>query len=370
MKHEKILAAVSLGLLSAVTSTAFAADAPTLGSVLEASGITASGYVAASYYHSSGENTYHAFDTTHDTFQLDQASLSLAYQPKEGFGALAQVIAGEDSKLLPNSIATASGNSISVAQAYVQYAGGPVTVIAGKYFTLAGAEVVSIPSNTNFSRSLLFFFEPVTHTGVRATVAASDAYTFTVGVNNGWNYDKMNSTTTSGGNASMRTVEVGFTAAPVKMFSLAGSAYLGKDPHWEGDTTLFDLVATINATDNLSFVVSYDHGKQEYGSFYGFPDSKWDGVAAYANVKFTDQWRLSLRGEYMKLTQSGLSDVKLKEVTATVGYAPVSSFELRGEVRHDWSNKTDDAPEGYFFETSGLPTKKQTEFALQGVYHF
>src|ERR1700741_4455435 len=101
MKHEqKILMAASLGLLSAISGTALAADAapagPTLADVLGASGITASGYVAASYYHSTGENTFHNYDNSHDTFALDQASLTLAYQPKEGFGALVNVIGGED----------------------------------------------------------------------------------------------------------------------------------------------------------------------------------------------------------------------------------------------------------------------------------
>jgi len=89
---------------SAFGGAAFAADpapatpaAPTASSltdVLTASGITATGYVAASYYHSNGDGQYHQFDNKHDTFQLDQAALTLAYQPKEGFGALVNVAAG------------------------------------------------------------------------------------------------------------------------------------------------------------------------------------------------------------------------------------------------------------------------------------
>ena len=35
---------------------------PSLANVLQSSGITASGYVAASYYHSNGYNTFHQFD--------------------------------------------------------------------------------------------------------------------------------------------------------------------------------------------------------------------------------------------------------------------------------------------------------------------
>jgi hypothetical protein len=90
-----------------------------------------------SYYHSNGYSTYHQFDDKHDSFQLDRAAL---------------------------------------------------TVIGGKFVALAGVEVLAPTGNTNFSRSLLFFAEPMTHTRVRATYAASDTLSLIAGVNNGWNY--------------------------------------------------------------------------------------------------------------------------------------------------------------------------------------
>ncbi|MFZ1867181.1 MAG: hypothetical protein WAU49_01705, partial [Steroidobacteraceae bacterium] len=92
---NKILFGVTSSLFAA---GAAAADSPlaTLSQILANSGITESGYVAASYYDSSGYDTYHQFDTSHDTFQLDEAGLQLAYQPKSGFGAVVDVIAGED----------------------------------------------------------------------------------------------------------------------------------------------------------------------------------------------------------------------------------------------------------------------------------
>lgn len=365
MKYEpKILATASLALLSLTSGAAFAADeaksdAPTLASVLEASGITATGYVAASYYHSSGENTFHNFDTSHDTFQLDQASLTVAYQPKEGFGALVDVIAGEDATLLSTTHAT----TFAVGQAYVQYAGGPVTLMAGKFFTLAGAEVVAPTGNANFSRSLLFYFEPAYHTGVRAAIAASDMFTVTFGVNNGWNYDRIFSTA-SGTNASMKTGELGISFTPAKVFSLAASAYVGKDPIAEGQRQLLDVVATINATDMLSFVVSYDNGQQKFDD--GSPKAKWDGIAAYVNVAFSDMFRLSVRGEQLKDKNGYLTGgvQKLKEGTLTLGIAPAKSYELRLEGRRD---KSDTAT---FVKTDGTLSKNQTEFAVQALYKF
>src|ERR1039457_932841 len=189
-------------ILTSVAGMAVAADEPaapaaaaveppkpapgTLAGVLDASGITESGYVAASYYHSNGYSTDHQFDNKHDSFQLDQAALTLAYQPKEGFGALVNVAAGEDMKIL-NAAEGSNPNTFDVVQAFVQYATGPLTVIGGKYVTLAGAEVIAPTTDSNFSRSILFGYAiPFTHTGVRTTYAVSDQVSWTLGLNNGW----------------------------------------------------------------------------------------------------------------------------------------------------------------------------------------
>src|ERR1700722_19561317 len=93
---------------------------PALADFLTAWGITESGYVAASYYHSNGYNSDHQFDDKHDTFQLDQAAFTLAYQPKEGFGGLVNVAAGEDMKIL-NAAEGNNPNLFAAIQAYAQY---------------------------------------------------------------------------------------------------------------------------------------------------------------------------------------------------------------------------------------------------------
>lgn len=372
MKHEqKILVIASLGLMSVTAGTALAADAaptgPTLGSVLEASGITATGYVAASYYQQTADTGVHNYDFHHETFQLDQVGLTLAYQPKEGFGALVNVLGGEDART-QNAGSGDPLTAVNLSQAFVQYVGGPFTVMAGKYYTLAGAEVVAPSGNTNFSRSILFFFEPSTHTGIRGTIAANDMFSFTAGVNNGWNYNT---------NSASKTAELGFSFTPIKAFSLLASYYTGESGQDAavGKKSIFDLVATYNATDALTFIVNYDAGEIKFDD--GSPKQKADGVAAYANFAFTDEWRVSLRGEYVTLKETGSNDEKLKEVTATLGYAPIKSVELRAEVRQDMSNKDKDFNpplKGYFekfsTKTPGTPTDNNTEFAFQGLYKF
>lgn len=367
-----ILTAAML-LTTAVSGAALADDpaaapakpaAPSLSDVLQSSGITESGYVAASYYHSNGYSTFHQFDVEHDTFQLDQAALTLAYQPKEGFGVLLDVGAGEDMRIL-HAAEDGKDNTFDLIQGFVQYASGSLTVIAGKYVTLAGAEVIAPTGNTNFSRSFLFFAEPLTHTGIRATYAVSDALSLVAGVNNGWN-----TTSTSYGS---KTGELGVAWTPNKIFSLAAQGYVGKVQSYDAQRTLLDVVATYNATSALTFVLSYDWGKQE--QTVGLPTLDWNGLAGYANYAFNDQWRVSLRAEYLNDKDGFVSGAaqKLKEATLTFGYDPVKNFELRLEARYDKSDQPT------FVRTLNFATSppgvasfadSQTGFALQGVFKF
>jgi hypothetical protein len=374
-KHGVKTVASAILAMSAACGVAFAEDEPAkpaapalpaLADLLTAWGITEAGYVAASYYHSNGYGSVHEFDNKHDSFQLDQAALTLAYQPKEGFGALVNVAAGEDMKIL-NSSEGSNPNTFDIIQGFIQYAKGPLTVIGGKFVTLVGAEVIAPTGNTNFSRSLLFYAEPLTHTGFRATYAVNDTLSLIVGVNNGWNYTSLS---TSGS----KTGEFGVAWTPNKTFSLTVQGYSGVDSTYDAPKTLADAVATYNVTSALTFVLSFDWGeqKQHPADAHTF---EWNGAAFYTNYAFNDQWRVSLRVEYLDdkdgfITTTGIPQT-LKEGTLTFGYDPIKNFELRIEGRYDKSNEspflralpqTTDAAATF--------SDNQSEFALQGVYKF
>jgi hypothetical protein len=345
--------------------------------LLDSAGLTVSGYVAASYYASNGyPGNIHQFDVDHNTFQLDQAGIQVAYQPKEGFGALVDMIAGEDARIL-HLAEDGHDTSFDLRQAFLQYATGNLTVMAGKFVTLAGAEVINPTLNTNFSRSLLFFdSEPLTHTGIRGAYVMGD-FTFQAGVNNGWN-----TTSTSYGS---KTGELSVAYAPAsKLFAVSANAYFGKargfDSEgfllYEGEKTLIDFVGTYNVNSALSIVLNFDWDQQQnVPGLDGFlHDAAWNAAALYVNYAINDQFRVSVRGEYLDDTDSFVTGAHqtLKEGTITVGYSPVKNFELRAEVRYDKSG----AGTPTFFRSqlainAGTPDSDYlSEFALQGVYKF
>src|SRR5581483_6575538 len=207
---------------------------------------TVTGYVDVSYTNFDHDvPLFHVFDKESNSFNLHLLDVSVGYQPTTGWGGLAEVGFGPDANVFAPA-GTGTADEVDVVQAYVQYASGPLTVIGGKFATLAGAEVIQSPANTNFSRSFLFGLAvPFTHTGVRATYAPSDALKFIAGVNNGWDVLKESASvvTPGGKQADGKTVELGASATLAKPLTLAAALYSGDEPGVTdiGNRSLLDL---------------------------------------------------------------------------------------------------------------------------------
>lgn len=366
-------------ILASLTATAFA-DTPTIGEVLNASGISVTGYVDAAYTHFDTvknlvpSDTINYFDHDHSTFDLKQVGITIASQPKEGFGALVNLTAGSDADQI-HSIGGSSSN-LDITQAFIQYATGPVTAMAGKFNTLAGAEVIAPTGNSNISHSIAFLNAiPFTHTGVRVAYTPVDILTLYAGVNNGWDQQKDQNT--------QKTVELGLSLTPNDIVSWTlqgysgaenGIANVGTPTTHPALRTVIDTVLTVKPIADLSLVLNADAGKQEDPSGINTPTAKWSSIVGYVNYAFTSEWHSSLRYEVfddkdgeklglVDLNDSTITNKKVKAATLTVGYAPTSHVELRGEVRQDRADNN-------VFVKGSNPTNKQNYLALEGYYKF
>lgn len=393
MKNHRAATTRAVLLFGAGLATA-AADAPAppappgLAGLLDASGVAITGYLDAAYEYQSAAGEFSSgvpdrvFDARPNSFVLHQAAVTVAKQPKEGWGAVVNLTAGQDAEVI-KSYPVTGGSNFDVTQAFVQYASGPLTVMLGKFVTLSGAEVIASPSNANFSRSILFGYAiPFTHTGLRATYAIDDRWTIVLGADNGW--DQVSDAN------RQKTVEYGLTYAPLKTLSLVVDGYAGREPlaivngtpsAAEGQRLLVDVVATWNATAKLTLVLNYDDGRQKDDSAGAATGSyRWNGFAAYGNYQFTDRWRISVRGEYFDDRdgyRTGVVDPasgrgqRWKEATVTVGWAPAASVELRLEARHDESSVGDAFVRRV--DASGAPVAyggSVDSIALEGLYKF
>ena len=320
----------------------------------QASGYAASSFNAPSNPGGSGFSfangaASRVFDTVNRQPMLNAVNVQLV---KTGIvGGKIELTAGQNADVIA-SYPTANNTSFDVTQAYLSYTGGPLTLLGGKFATLAGAEVIEDPSNVNISRSVLFGFAvPFTHTGARLTYAPTALWTFVAGVNNGWDDTKGNGTgakTAEGGiayNGSVVSVAVqGYSGT--ERISNAAWTFSAATPL--GRRSLVDAVATFHATPKLTFQANYDSGRQRNapildaaGALTGVGTASWNGVAGYATYQISPKLSAALRSETFGDAggyRTGY-DQRWRETTLTFSYAPSTPVVFRVEGRADSSNQ-------------------------------
>ena len=364
-----VVSAFALPMAASAEDAKPAAPAvPNLSQILDSSGISLSGYIDTAYSRANRDIEATAgtggrvFDAQNNSFVLHQLGLTVAKQPKEGFGGLVNVTAGKDAEIINIADGTGGSNpsTFNLTQAFVQYATGSLTVMAGKLLTLQGTEVIAPASDVNFSRSLLFFGEPVTHTGLRGTYAINDKISLTAGLNNGIASSVKD-------NNKGKTLELGATIIPIKPLSISISNLSGKEGPTGSDANRnsFNALASYAVIEPLTLGVEYLSVSQKVP---GAATQKYSGVAGYVTYMITPKWRGALRTEWVKDADGlflGTVDNKFKETTFTLSYLASDSFEVRGEIRGDRSDK-----DFYPDSGSGALNKSLTTYAFEGIYKF
>ncbi|GAC1348996.1 MAG: hypothetical protein NVSMB19_01970 [Vulcanimicrobiaceae bacterium] len=250
---------------------------------------------------------------------------------EQSFGTDADVIASNGQ----------SRSGVNLTQAYLQAVRGQFTLLAGKFSTLAGAEVIEAPGNTNVSRSYLFGEAiPFTHTGLRLTYAYNSKIALVGGINNGWDDWKFA--------GKKKTFEGALQLTPSPGYALTLDTYNGNDFAVTGTSDLgilpvytnrmlYDAVLTLHPTSALTLIANYDRGTQLGDPRSGFATSRWNGFAGYATYQFNPLYALSLRSETFHDTdgfRTGIAQRQLSN-TATLSYTPNANLVFRGEFRAD-----------------------------------
>lgn len=375
---HKLLLLISI-LLLPITVLADTISAPDLLSKNTSSNFKFSGYVDGSYNYLAQSNhftsgTYdRVFDITPNGVTLQQAGVTLAYQPRQGLGGLITPVIGRDTYIFApygwNPDYGSQWVGFAIPQAYLQYAVSVWTLMAGSFIELAGAENLFSYKDTNFSRGILWgYAEPFTVMGFRASYVPNDKLTLIVGLNNGW--DSIRDT------GRQKTIELGASYIFNPMYSLASYIYSGQQRIADrtssgptGQRTLFDLIATMNATDKLSLIANYDGALQTKALLPSgnTAEAVWQGLAGYINYKVSDRWLTSIRGEIFSDRNGYRTGVAQcwKELTLSVGYTGIKSLILRAETRRDFSNVSS------FVASNGVGVRNnQQSFAFEGVYQF
>jgi hypothetical protein len=339
MKNAKVLSA--LGLMTLASTAALAASAaPTLGSVLDASGISVSGALAASLRQNvSVRNS--PTEQARSNFQVDQGLLSIAYQPKEGFGGVVDLATGET--VSQGGQVAGSTAGVVVSQAYVQYKSGDLTVIGGRFYTAAGYEVFPAAGNLFVTRSETFGKESTYHTGFRASYALGNSFTVFGGLNNGVFADSASGSCSSdcdnyASTLKNRGVELGATFSPISDLSMALTAYSGKTnvvdalgtTHNDADSQyLYSFTASYNVTKALTVAINVDQGNPNSRIN---PTGKYEAYAGYVTYALSDATKLGVRLEEISLRRKAGMDNNTGAVAAVLSHSFAKNFDLRTEL--------------------------------------
>lgn len=325
MKSATVLSV--MGVLSLASTAALAAnDTSTLASLFDNSGINVSGAVAGSYRQNASVPNP---DQARSSFQMDQALLSIAYLPKDGFGAVVDVASGGYNDQLGKVGNPKAGTALT--QAYLQYKSGSLTVQGGRFYTAAGYEVFPVANNLFVTRSVAFTGfsssnaaitgEPTYHTGLRASYATSDSLTVNFGVNDGI-YDNIDNQSSLLGD---KAFELGFNWKASSDFSLALTHYRGKTGAGGEKQYLSSLVANYSVAKNLNVALSLDQG-----SYNNTDAGKWTALALYGLYDITDKAKIGVRLE--NITQKDKSKKGIGSVTGVISYAVAKNMDLRTEI--------------------------------------
>jgi hypothetical protein len=341
------------------------------------------GFVTGSANGPRGVLNTRVFDNVNNVPQLQTLNLTAAYNGP--IGGKVELNTGTDAIVIhsypfnPTLICplgpftcTAPYNIQSdLTQAYASFTLSKFTLIAGKFETLAGAEVIESPNDLDFSRSILFGYAvPFTHTGGRLTFAASPTLSLIVGANRGWDTTygltaaqlaKIGAPAGTPADNSTLTMEYGLAFNPSSALSLTVQGYNGRQEDWlysgcalsTGCTrSLLDTVATWHVNSALTVTGNFDAGQQtgtcspsfvftggtlDCGS--GVGTVTWTGLAGYVSEAFSSNFTLTARYEGFIDAQgfriaNGVG-TRWSEGTLTAQYAPSPHFTFRAEVRAD-----------------------------------
>ena len=292
-------------------------------------------------------NSIRSLDPRHNSFTFDLFQLEINAEGPEGLSFGSKLDVGKTASLiasdwngdgaLDNSEET---NDFEVQEAYLVY--GPewmrgLSVKAGKFVTLLGAEVIEAPNNPNFTRSFLFGFAiPFTHTGVLFDYPLTDIVNLTAGVVNGWD----NVVDNNDGKTFLGSLAL----APNEALFLSVNGVFGPEQTDTGSDPrgVVDVVGSFSA-DPFSLLLNFDYGSEGSAAADG-GDATWTGFAGIVGFDLQGSGLpagLFLRGEIFDDSDGARTGTEqtLWEITGTGKVYLTENLTLWLEYRHDQSDE-------------------------------
>jgi hypothetical protein len=329
-----------------------------------------------------GQNTVLPFHPDSNAFQVDQVWFEIDKDVSEesrgglhvdlAFGKTASILGGSGGSLF-QGLGTGGNDGVEIFSAYVSYLVpllDGIRIDAGELPTLLGAEVVQAPANFNITRGLVWGIQPVTHTGVIASMSFENDFAVAVGVVN----DGFQDFNSDNDNNKAITAQLAYGG---EVYSGAISWIHGSESFddalnlWSDEkdkSGVVDVVLTSNPSENLSLWVNLDWRYARDHTILGAKQKGSDvfGAALAGRLQVLDTTGVALRGEYLREDDGFLGlggDGELYSLTATVDHALTNHLTARLEGRFDWGIVSG-GPNDVFFNSSAAATRSSQQVLL------
>jgi hypothetical protein len=277
-------------------------------------------------------NQLRAFDSVHNSFNLNQATLVVEQQTsltsRRYAGGRVDFQFGQATDLLQGSASNEPRPALyrNLFQAYgslLAPIGNGLTLDFGKFASSLGLETNYAKDQFNYSRSYFFNFLPFYHSGLRASYPIHSRFTATYWLVNGANQ-------TEDFNAAKSQAAI-LSFQPLSQVSGNFNFFAGNENH--SSFRVLNSYWTWTAHPRLTLATDLSHVRHRRGVVRG--------GALYARFLVSPRWSLAARSTLFN-DSSGLFSGRaqnLRELTLTTTLQIANQFQWRWEYRRDQSNQ-------------------------------
>jgi len=297
-----------------------------------------------------------------DDYQLNQAWIYLVRPADNGgcgfaWGGRVDVTYGTDSRfgtnfgLETNINSPSNSYSLAIPQMYLEFAYNRLSIKLGHFAGILDYEAVPAPANPFYSHSLCYSYTvPQLVTGILGEYKLSDQLVLQAGMTRGWMmWEDMNHHMDVTGGIKW--------SSPSDLLSLGWAFEYGpQDPLGEQDKFASSLVAQLQMTNRLRWVIVSNVGFTKNACDNGTRDAEWYGINQYFLYKINECLSLNTRFEWLRdddgTQVTGLGAAlpgyngwagsgfagDFFELTMGLNFKPNKNITVRPEVRYDWYN--------------------------------
>ena len=185
----------------------------------------------------------------------------------------------------------------AMPQLYVEAAWDDIRIKMGHFYTIVGYESVPAIVNFFYSHSYTFQYgEPLTHTGIQASQPLNDNWSWSAGINAGWNTFDADDRANFLGGLTYTDKDWGSLAFAI---NTGDESIFGPGVGPFANRTMYSLVWSRTFNNCFTYVLQHDFGYQSLQPL-DLLGREWYGINQYLLYKLNNCWTAGCRIEWFR----------------------------------------------------------------------